>query len=209
MNKNFAKSLSEVLDGMSWNQALEVIKGLTENPITILSAICGLEEVENYPIRFEIHLDVLDKWERMLKYNFINLLEKYGIETIYYRIEINPTEAEMLDFLEDFVEEIDKTDLICETTRRIEKLFWDFNFEKVLSYFEDVRTVWDVLVDDEDHFYRADNAELMNYQSMERIIRTTTGKIIGFEKEYEGNVSTYDMGRKRCRHLPQFHIRKW
>lgn len=167
MNKNFAMHLSGVLEGMSYTQAVKVIEGLTERPAFILHDTEELGEVENYTIRFETLIDFRDKRELMLNGNYENSLEKYGIESFYYRIEINPTEEEMVDFLEDFGgdfgEELDKADLTYEVSRIIEERLYDFNFEEVLSYFEDVRTVWDVLVDDEGHFYRAGNDELMSY----------------------------------------------
>lgn len=163
MNKNFAKHLSGVLEGMSYTQGIKLIEGLVDKVAVIEHDTEELGKYENYSIRFETNIMVEDKRELMINRNFVNLLEKYGIESIYYRIEINPTEEEMAELLDDYSAEYEEEDLLNVTIAEVERLLRSCNFEEVLSYFEDVRLTWDVLVDEDGNFYRAGCDELMSY----------------------------------------------
>ena len=81
----------------------------------------------------------------MIKTNVMRLLETAGIS---YRT------AEY---------EYDEENLLDETLAEIEEMLSRYDFDGVLSYFDDVRVEWDVLVDDEPHFYSGGNDELMSY----------------------------------------------
>ena len=163
MNKNFAKHLSGVLEGMNYTQGIKIIEGLVDKVAVIEHDTEELGEYENYSIRFETNIMVEDKMEFMLNGNFVNLLEKYGIEGFYYRIEINPTEEEMTELLDAYSAEYEEEDLFDATVAEVERLLCSYNFDVVMSYFEDVRITWDVLVDEDGNFYRAGCDELMSY----------------------------------------------
>ena len=53
--------------------------------------------------------------------------------------------------------------MLNTTIAEVERLLWSHDFDEVLSYFEDVRLTWDVLVDEDGNFYRAGCDELMSY----------------------------------------------
>ena len=163
MNKNFAKHLSGILEGMSYSKAVKVIEGLVDRKAALVHLTEEIGAFENYPIRFESNIDVLDHWKLVMNGEYVNLLEEYGVEGIWYRFEINPTEDEMIDFLEFRTMEYDEENLLDETLAEIEEMLSRYDFDGVLSYFDDVRVEWDVLVDDEPHFYRGGNDELMSY----------------------------------------------
>lgn len=163
MDKNFAKHLSEVLEGMSYSEAVEVLEGVVNSEATIVLMTEDMGEFENYPIRFETSIDVVDGWELRVNEEYVNLLEEYGIKSILYRFEINPTEDEMIEFLDFNTMEYDDENLLDETLVVIEEQLDRYDFDNVLSFFSDVRVEWDVVVDEEYHFYRAGNDELMSY----------------------------------------------
>lgn len=76
MNKNFAKHLSGVLEGMNYTQGIKLIEGLVDKVAVIMHDTEALGEYENYPIRFETNISIEDKMELMLNRNYVNLLEK-------------------------------------------------------------------------------------------------------------------------------------
>lgn len=163
MNKNFAKHLSGVLEGMSYNKAVKVIEGLVDRKAILVHFTEEIGHYEGCPIGFESQIEVIDDWEFTMNGEDINLLAEYGIEGLWFRFAINPTEDEMIEFLEFRTMEYDEENLLDETLAEIEEMLSRYDFDGVLSYFDDVKVEWDVLIDDEPHFYRGGNDELMSY----------------------------------------------
>ena len=165
MNKNFAKHLSGVLEGMEYSRAMQILDCLTDKVAALVHDIEELEGNEQYAIRFETMITMIDKFEMYDNKNSINLLEEYGIEGIYYRVAINPTEEEMIQFLEDYLgDEYESPDLYDDASSLIEREFYSYDYDEVLSYFADTKVEWDVVVsEDYNSFYRAGSNEVMHY----------------------------------------------
>lgn len=165
MNKNFAKHLSGVLEGMEYSKAMQILDCLVDRPAAQVHDIEELEGNEQYAIRFETMITMIDKFEMYDNKKSINLLEEYGIEGVFYRVAINPAEEEMIQFLEDYLgSEYESADLYDDATALAEREFNSYNYDEVLEYFKDIQVEWDVVVSkDYDSFYRAGSDEVMHY----------------------------------------------
>ena len=63
MNKNFAKHLSGILEGMSYRKAVKVIEGLVDRKAILVHFTEEIGHYEGCPIGFESQIEVIDDWE--------------------------------------------------------------------------------------------------------------------------------------------------
>lgn len=165
IENSFAMHLSGVLEKMTYQEGINFLEGLYDEPVYAMNYFRKLEETNGYKYACEYDFIVTNKfWANCCSMrndycgeNGENLLRRNKIQSVSFKIYLNPTSEEMLKYLygDDMLDEEDETseeDLVNE----FEKNF--FNSMEVDEYiFEcvnDIETYWDVIIDEKGHYYR-------------------------------------------------------
>ena len=160
MNKIFAKHISEVLEGMDYKVAKQIMLSLVDGKCVMLHDTHKSSKKEDGKMRFTSKIEILDGENIFVGKRPINLLKEYGIEAFYYILEINPTEKELIRFMERHTPNHQTEDLIGSVYEEIFKQLEDFKFDEVKFYFMDSKVEWDVIVEWDGSYYTAGSDEL-------------------------------------------------
>lgn len=161
----FAKKLAIELEGLGFEEGLEVLNDVFEG---VSYGDCDADELdEYYGYRFRYECGIETDQMHDMEDEDENV---YGIYMVYYKYEINPTQEEMINYLmetgeyeEGFEEELDEEELDYEFRMTMNGNAYDLEFDYLESLFEDTRVFWDVLIDEDLHYYRGSDGVLYQY----------------------------------------------
>lgn len=148
----FAMHLSGLLEGMNFEQGTSLLDGLC---LGCRFYSDELVEAYGYEFRNECQISIKDIGHG-----------DDGIIIVYFRVNVNPTYEEMIEVLED-CGEYDGEESEQEVYDSFDRLFhqecYELNYDELLSHFEDVQINWDVLINEDHHYYRGGNPEIQQY----------------------------------------------
>lgn len=153
---SFAEVLSIQLEDRDYRLGMKRLQRMFEMPVSIVYDTVKLEKTDDSTIRFRVCMKVFDRKELMENANCVNLLNAFGIDSVYYEVEMKVTDEAMKEYYGGCygVPYNKNTEsLINETLQTLEA---DFNlgcFDIIFDYFTDFDIKWDVL-DDKGCLYR-------------------------------------------------------
>lgn len=152
LENKFAMHLSGLLEGMEFDQEASLLDALC---LGCMFSADELVEAYGYKFRNECEISIEDRG-----------YGDNGITVVYFRVNVNSTCEEMMEVLEAYGE-YDGEESEQEVYDKFDRFFhqecYELNYDGLLSYFEDVQIIWDVLIDDECHYYRGGNPEIQQY----------------------------------------------
>lgn len=165
LSEEFAKKLASDLEGAGFEEGLEILDDVFDG---VSYGDCDVEELEEYyGYRFRYECGIKTDQMHDMEDEDENV---YGIYMVYYKFEVNPTQEEMIDFLletgefeEGFEEELDEDGLYREFDEELSQKVWALEFDSLEGMFDDMRVLWDVLIDEECHYYRGSDGVLYQY----------------------------------------------
>lgn len=163
--EKFAKELAGELEGMGFEEGMELLNDVFRGVSYSDRVVEELPEFDGYKFRYECVIEASQM--RDMEDEDGN---ECGICRVIYRYEINPTREEMIDYLmetgeydEGFEEELDEEEFEDEFRMTMNDNAEEFEFDYLEGMFEDVSVIWDIVVDDDDHYYRGNDGILHQY----------------------------------------------
>ncbi|MBD5452640.1 MAG: hypothetical protein HDR25_08370 [Lachnospiraceae bacterium] len=154
MENKFAKELATDLEGMGFQEGIDMIQEVFEWD-DILCNASELCSAHGYKYRNECEV-------------IANGFKEKGIDSIYFKLNINPTYEEMVCLLEEYGEydedeELDEDEIYIAFSELIDSECFCLNYDEIVYRFDDVQTFWDVLIDEECHYYRGSDGIVYKY----------------------------------------------
>lgn len=158
LENKFAMHLSGILKGMNFEQGLTILEALP--CIEDSPALCSYEELDSaygYKFRGECEVE-------------LEGMDEYGIDCIYFKINVNATREEMMDFLEEHdvydseeMEDWEEEEIVRAFWREFNDICFGLYYEELEGRFADMCTYWDLLLDEQCHYYRGGDQEIYQY----------------------------------------------
>ena len=154
LGNEFAKKLAEDLDGMGFEEGVWKIREAFEG----YGASCDASDLcSAYGYKYRNECEVM-----------VDGYEEKGINTIYFKLNINPTHEEMICLLEEYGEydedeEYDENEIYGAFAELVDNECFNLNYDELVNRFDDVQTYWDVMIDGDGHYYRGSDGVLYEY----------------------------------------------
>lgn len=174
IENRLAIHLSGVLEEMTYEGGINFLEGLMnalygEN-VYVKYKFRKLEEVDGYRYCGECDSIVryMNRFLDIDKKDEENLLKPYAIQSVSFRFCLNPTSVEMVEYMEaEGKYDFDKDDE-NDVAEQFEKCFFDDCVtsadEEIFEEFDDIVTYWDVVIDEEGHYYRGGDNKLKQHK---------------------------------------------
>lgn len=146
--EKFPKLLSMQLTDRDYRLGVKKLQIVPRCSATVVYDMVKLERVDDCLIRFRVHLKVFGRKQLIENANCVNLLKKMEVESVYYEVEMKPTDEEMLELYDSYYTTSNNkntANLLFETVHILETEFKLGNFDIIFDYFSDIQMKWDVL----------------------------------------------------------------